>query len=439
MKKALISIPLAVLTATTLLAGCSSSEKTADSSGANSTDPVELNLWGGHPEIEPWYKKMAEEYKKEKPNVNVTISSFPLRDYEKKIAAALPSQSAAEIVTINPVVALRYIEGDMIHKAPEDLAKLVNTESSFPKIISETANYKGSVYGIPLHISKAVLFYNKKMFEEAGISGPPTTMDQYLEYAQKTAKKDASGKLVRAGQSLRLSGGGSGVAEKFWVLLMQNGGSVVKKIGDGQYKANYDNDAGLKTVQMYVDMVHKYKTDDPTLKHDAEAFEMEASAFFSRESWVVGDIQKKAPNLQYDTAPMPKATLVVPFNFHVSKSAEGNVAAASWDFIRFMMKPENQVELMRMTGWQPAREDLNLESLFKEVPQYKSFFEKRELETYPALPEFDEIMTKFADRLANKAFTDASLVDNPDKIKALLAEAAKETNDILKQNGHLAP
>ncbi len=92
----------------------------------------------------------------------MTISSFPLRDFEKKIAAALPSQSAAEIVTINPVVALRYIEGDMLHKAPEDLAKLVNTESSFPKIISETANYNGNVYGIPLHISKAVLFYNKK-------------------------------------------------------------------------------------------------------------------------------------------------------------------------------------------------------------------------------------------------------------------------------------
>jgi len=57
---------------------------------------------------------------------------------------------------------------------------------------------------------------------------------------------------------------------------------------------------------------------------------------------------------------------------------------------------------------------------------------------YPPIPEFDEILTKFADRLANRGFVDPSFVDNPDKIKAFLDEAAKETNDILKQNGHLA-
>ncbi|MEH7250683.1 extracellular solute-binding protein [Neobacillus niacini] len=441
MKKVLSLITLLLLTI--ILGACSSEESSSSknddtSKKDESSDPVELNLWGGHPELDPWYNKMAEQYNAEHPNVKVTISSFPLRDYEKKIAAALPAQSAAEILAVNPVVAQRYIEGGMMVEAPDKLAKLVNNESSIPKIISETANNNGKVYGVPQYISKAALFYNTKIFEEAGLSGPPTTMEQYVEYAQKTAKVDASGKLIRAGQSLRLSGGGSGVAEKFWVMLMQNGGSIVKKVADGKYEANYDNKAGLKTVQMYVDMVHKYKTDDPTLKHDAEGFQLEQAAFFARESWVVGDTQKKAPNLEYSSAPMPNSTLVVPFNLHVTKAAEGKVADAAWDFISYVSQPENQVEMMRMTGWQPTRQDLDLKELFKEFPQYEAFFVERDLQTYPPIPEFDEIMTKFADRLANKGFTDPSFVDNPEKIEAFLEEAAKETNDILKQNSHYA-
>lgn len=437
------AIASSIMVLSVVLAGCSGT-----GSGGGSADqgkaaqdpkkndkPIELTIWGGYPELDPWYKKMADDYKKEHPNVTINISSFPLRDFEKKIAAALPSNSAADILSVNPNIALRYVQGNMMKKAPDDLAKLVNS-GVYPELIANRAQEKNTVYGIPHQLGKGVIYYNTKMLKEANLSGPPTTVEQFTEYAQKLAKKDGSG-LQRAGMSLRLSGGGSGVAEKFWTLMAQSGGSVVKEMSPGKYKANYDNEAGLKTLQMYVDMVHKYKTDDPKIKHDAEAFELEQAAFFVRESWVIGDIKNKAPKLEYDTAPLPKANVVGISNFYVSNAAKDKEQAA-WDFVRFMMKPDNHKQMVTMTGWLPAREDLQMDDFFKEAPQYKAFFTKQELDTYPTIPEFDEILTKFADRLANKGFTDPSFVDNPDKMKAFLAEAAKETNDILKKAGHLA-
>jgi multiple sugar transport system substrate-binding protein len=154
---------------------------------------------------------------------------------------------------------------------------------------------------------------------------------------------------------------------------------------------------------------------------------------------VIGDIKQKAPNLQYATAPMPGANLIVEKDFYVTNAAKGDKAAAAWDFINFVMKPDNHKQQLVMNGWNVAREDLKLDDFFKEIPQFKSFFNKYDkLEVYPLIPEFDEIQTKFADRLATKGFTDPSFVDNPDKMKAFLAEAAKESNDILKKNGHLA-
>lgn len=427
-------LPILVMAAT----GCANQNESATSSSAGSNKPVEISLWTGYPELDPWFKIMTDEYKKQNPNITVNVSSFPLKEFEKKVSAAVPSNSAADIISINPSIALRYIQTNMIQKAPDDLSKMVNS-GIFPKVVVNDAMYNGAVYGVPHMMANAALFYNKKMFAEAGLTEPPKTMDQLVEYAQKLTKRDASGKVERSGFSLRLSGGGSGVAEKFWVMLLQNGGSILKEVSPGKYKADYNNDAGLKTLQMYVDMVHKYKTDDPVIKHDAEAFEMEKTAMFSRESWVIGDIKQKAPNLDYGTAVLPIANMLVEKDFYVTNSAKGNKEAAAWDFIRFLMKPENHKQQTVLTGWHPVREDLNLDDLYKESPQLKSFFAKyNKLEVYPSIPEYDEIQTKLADRLANKGFTDPSFVDNPEKMKAFIEEAAKETNDILKKAGHLA-
>lgn len=437
-----------ILALSVVLAGCGSKADNTASAGTgnqNSTqtsdkpkEPVKLSIWSGYPELDSWLNKMASEYSAANPNVSIEVASFPLRDFEKKVTTSLPSKSCADIVSINPNLAMRFVKEDMLLKAPEDLSKFVTGGAYAPAIV-DTVQYEGIVYGIPHMYGTASLYCNKKMFEEAGLKEPPKTMDELLEYAKKLAKYDASGKLIRSGMSLRLTGGGSGLAEKFWILMMQNGGSIVEEVSPEKYRAGYDNEAGLKTLQMYIDMVHKYHTDDFDILHDAEAFEAEKTAMFARETWVIGDIKSKAPQLEYFTAPMPNANIGITEDFFVAKSDNENKNLAAWDFVRFLMMPENHKQMTVMSGWQSGRLDLDMEDFFAENPQYRAFFtEYEKINTIPMIDEFDEIETKFAERLANKGFTDSSFVDNPEKMKAFLAECAAETNEILKENGHLA-
>ncbi|MEK3723250.1 extracellular solute-binding protein [Paenibacillus sp. FSL H8-0034] len=439
--KKLVSGGLAgMLVLTAMLSACSSSSNTstggAAQPGTSASDgkAVSLSIWTGWPELDPFFKKMADDYKKTKPNVSIEISSFPLRDYEKKVAAALPSKSAADILPLNPNLALRYIEGKMLQTIPDDLVKQ-NNSGIHQKLIVDTTVVGDKSYGVPSFMGSGAIYYNKDMLKEAGLTEPPT-VDNLLDYAQKLAKRDASGNLERAGMSLRLSGGGSGTGEKFWNILAQRGGSIVKEVSPGKFKADYNTEAGYQTLKLYVDMVHKFKTDDPKVKHDTEAFQTKAAAFYIRESNVIADTKKKAPDLNYDAAPL-KANVISLINYYVSSTDKAK-ADAAWDFIRFVTKPENHKQMVAMSGWLPPRDDLDLNDLYKEYPQYKAFFTKQELQMYPAIAEFDEILTKFADRIATKGFTDPSFVDNPDKMKAFLNEAAKETNDILKKAGHLA-
>ena len=78
------------------------------------------------------------------------------------------------------------------------------------------------------------MFYNTEMFKEAGLTRPPRSMEEYTEYASKLTRRDSSGKPTVSGWSLRLSGGGQGIAEKFWINLFQYGGTLLEPDGNGK-------------------------------------------------------------------------------------------------------------------------------------------------------------------------------------------------------------
>ncbi len=68
----------------------------------------------------------------------------------------------------------------------------------YPNIL-EAHSVDGTVYGVPLYVSPFVLFYNKDLFEQAGLdpNSPPTTYDEMLEIAPKLAElKTADGNQV---------------------------------------------------------------------------------------------------------------------------------------------------------------------------------------------------------------------------------------------------
>src|SRR5205807_2008068 len=196
--------------------------------------------------------------------------------------------------------------------------------------------------------SHASMFYNKAMFKEAGIAKPPSTFPELTEAARKLVKVDASGKMTRSGISLRLSGQGSGIGEKFRFVLEPAGGSLVVRTPSGKWHNGYDNDAGRAALQFYVDAVQKDKIDDPKVPHDADAFAAGNTAMLFREAWVIGEIQQKNPKLEYGVAPIPRwkaggpyKMLVQPWGIYVNGKS-GNKRAA-WEFLTSLNNAPDKV------------------------------------------------------------------------------------------------
>ena len=403
-------------------------------------DPSEMSLWGGWPEIEPVYQEVADAYHAQHPNVTIKVLTSPLREFEQKLSATIPADTAACIIEASPYPMQKFLAAGLIPPAPANVVEFMTAAGRFPEaLVKDNLAEDGNYYGLNYFQGRHSIYWNKDKFAAAGLTTPPETMEQVMEYAQKLAEHDGD-KLISSGLSLRLSGGGSGVGEKFWMYLFPNGGAIIEKTPSGKWHNGYNNEAGRKTVQMYLDLVWKHKADSHEIRHDAEAFELGQTAMFVRESWVIGDAAKKAPDLNFDTAPMPKGErwgdLATGVNLYVSRTCEHPDVA--WDFLLFLNSEENLRTLLKKTGWLPQRLDVDLSPVVNETPQYKSFLFSApdyQIYTYPTLPEFDEILTKFAERLVN-AFLDQSLVDNPDGVAKVLEEAAAETDEILKRNGH---
>ena len=315
-----------------------------------------LTLWTGYPELVPYYKAVAEAYAKSNPGFSLEVLSTTLREAEQKLAAALPTGTGPDIFDAGTAVSIKFITAGLLEPNPPAIDQYMKS-GAWDDFTVNFLSVDGKTYGLPLLEGRAAMYYNKAMFEEAGLAGPPSTFPELMDAAVKLTRRDADGKMTRSGVSMRLSGQGSGICEKFRFVLEPAGGSLLVPAGNGKWHSGFDNEAGRGALQFYVDVVQKEKVDDPRVPHDAQAFVTGATAMLFREAWVIGEVREKAPNLEFGVAPIPawtaggqKKAIVQPWPIYVSSQSENQDAGVGLPPV-----PDQRRERL------PAHEDVRLE------------------------------------------------------------------------------
>ena len=406
--------------------------------------PAEISVWSAFPELHDQVTWIAGKYMEKNPNVKIKTTLFPQRALEEKVAVALPAGQAADLIELDKMALYPYYVAGHLAPLPKEVVDWVKKNYPDYAVDSVTSD-KGELFTFPWLNSLKVMFYNKDHFKEAGINKTPDTIDEMMEMAKKLTKRDQKGNLTRAGFDLRLSGGGFGTSQKYWTQVMvPYGARDLEKVGN-KWTAGYDNDAGRKALQYYIDAVHKYKVDSLDFKSDAEAFGLGMTSMFQRESWVVGYLAKNAPKINYGVFMMPKGpggwgTIGNTMGLSISKSSKNKKEA--FDFAMFMLNDDMSRATFGDSGWQPFRKGVNYSELYKTRPPLKTFIDAAQTQGHSVLdyeniaPIF-EIHSRMADRLM-AAFKRADLLDNPAGIAKVIKDTAGETNRILDENGLLA-
>lgn len=406
--------------------------------------PVELNIWSAFPELHDQVQWIAAKYMEKNPNIKIKATLFPQRALEEKVAVALPAGQAADLIELDKMALYPYYAAGHLQPLPKNVVDWVKKNFPDYSVVSVTSD-KEEIFTFPWLNSLKAMFYNKDHFKEAGITKTPETIDEMMEMAKKLTKRDEKGNLTRAGFDLRLSGGGFGTSQKYWTQVMiPYGAKVLEKVGN-KWRAGYDNEAGRKALQYYIDAVHKHKVDSLDFKSDAEAFGLGMTSMFQRESWVVGYLAKNAPKINYGVFLTPKGpggwgTVGNTMGLSVAKASKYKKEA--FDFAMFMMNDEMSRATFGGSGWQPFRKGVDYSQLYKTRPQLKTFIDGAQTKghvvfDYENIAPIFEIHSRMADRLM-AAFKRADLVDNPAGIAKVIKETAEETNRILEDHGLLA-
>jgi multiple sugar transport system substrate-binding protein len=397
-----------------------------------------VTVWSGYPELQPIYEAAKADFEKANPNIEVKLEFFPLQGFIEKMNVVMPTGNGPDVAEMITSWAYNFVDAGLFLENPPSIAKDIK-KNVLPAYRPSTQWGKKSI-GVPVCYYSELLYYNKKMFKEAGLSSAPANYTQFANYAKKLAKYDASGNLTRSGFSFRIMGAPSGTMEKFWATaLIPNGADVVTAKGKGKFDAGFTPKIGEWGLKFYIDMLYKYKVDNFLVKHDSEAFALGQTAMFEREQWVTGYMKLNAPTMEYGIAHLPKyksrGTFVKARALYVTKSSKDRSDA--WKFVQFFFNPKYQAMMVSKTGWLSTRQDLNYNELLKDTPQLLNVM------TYPKgmklhwdamTPAYDEAHIKGAEVLI-KAFRDKSLVDNPKGVSKVISNVINAIRTVLRNYG----
>ncbi|UCF94153.1 MAG: extracellular solute-binding protein [Desulfobacterales bacterium] len=405
-----------------------------------------LSVWLGYGETLPAFEMVKEKFEKKYPDIKVEILTFSLRDFEAKLASAMPTGAGPDLLALHDFLFPRYYDNGYLEPLPPEFAAIANDPTKMNPTYTAIVTREGQAYGMPYWTGRSTLFYNLDYFQEAGLTRPPDTVDELWQYAEKLVKKDTDGNIERAGITMRLTGPSGGI-QKFGYLYYQMAGEQIFELGQkpGTVRVTLKDNMDV-AVQALLDRINHLhgdrKVDDWTLKHDAQGFASGVAAMLLRETWAIAFIKKNGPNINFNTAPMPKGKVRGAFNYIeiLSVSTQSKLKSQTWEFIAMLQEQEVLNTLLTTSGYSPLRKDRDFSWFLKDHPRYKAVMEDiADYNQYLEPPNiaYEEMTTRVGEVL-QAAYRDGALADNPEGCKKVILKMQEVAEDILEDNGILS-
>lgn len=306
-------------------------------------------FWGS-PEEAASHERVGEAFMAEHPEIKVEFYNEPWGDYFTKVETLWASGDSAAIPDVlflwpTPKYAA---QGVLENLDPFIEQSGYNLDDYWPALL-ESASYEGSVYGFPRDISVEALYYNKDMFDEAGIAYPDETWtwDDLRSAAEQLTIKDASGRVERYGLAME--------AGKWQLWAGQNGGSALDDMRNPS-TCTLADPAALDALTFFADLMNDgFAMRDADLSQaggDAGVFSSGQAAMIIQNSSRVSAFN--AAGLNYDVAVVP-----IPEGGQRSASAGGAawvMSAASdnkdaaWTFLSWLQSTDGGQRLYTESG-----------------------------------------------------------------------------------------
>jgi multiple sugar transport system substrate-binding protein len=320
---------------------------------------VVLNFWYWDQNGEEVYKQAITEFEKVNPNIQINMMIIPWSDYWTKLQTSLPTGTGPDVFWLNHPNAVTYMPTGLLLDL-EPAAGQIHFEN-FEKNFYAPFTSNGKRYGVPLFYDSIVLFYNKALFDKAGVKYPTDswTWNDYFDAAKKlTVKKD--GKTTQYG-TIAESDPQSGISN----FIFQNGGSI---FSSDKMKCVIDSPENRETVQNQLDLIYKYGYAPPIQEvRESGASTMFQSGLIAMMPYISANLKQYAEVLGKDlgVAPLPKQKQKASVYHNLAYAASAKTAhpTETKAFLAFLASKRHAEILSKV--WSPCFKD-SAELYFKE-------------------------------------------------------------------------
>ena len=132
-------------------------------------EPVTITYahFSGSGAQEETLKKMIEIFESKNPDIKVDVQITGYEDYFTKLATTVGGGNPPDVFEMNMENFLSY----MLRGACADLTGKIDTANYSEGTLAAVSS-EGKIYAVPMSFSTCVLFYNKDLFDQAGVAYP---------------------------------------------------------------------------------------------------------------------------------------------------------------------------------------------------------------------------------------------------------------------------
>jgi multiple sugar transport system substrate-binding protein len=289
-------------------------------------------------------EELAKRFSEEKKSIQVEVQVIPQAQVIPRLTTAFAGGQAPDCMGMSDAWLVQFATPGWLENLEGELNSSGLDKQIVPASMQLARLVKGQAHYVGFIVEPYAVYYNRKLFAEAGVSAAPKDIDEFRKVAAKLtdASKNRYGYYVL---------GGSGWQFQQWSGFVMNYGGlgVDNTFYDAQGNAVIDGPRYAQGLQQWLDLYQKDKVSPAasataTFQDQTNAFNAQQVAIVMGWGAYLTTLPQGIGENNVGTA-MPPAGPAGQFSFYGGNGYAINAASknkeACWEFIRFMLKREN--------------------------------------------------------------------------------------------------
>jgi ABC-type glycerol-3-phosphate transport system substrate-binding protein len=297
------------------------------------------------------WQSLADQFHEIHPNITIEFVDVPFENMHDTLLTQVAANNPPDTAYVDASIVGEFSSRGALVNLDEYIAQseAIDLNDYVPAFV-QSAQWEGSMYGLPIDGESTGLFYRTDCFEEAGLdpNHPPATWEEFREYAEVLTDPENNryGFIAFAPEA----------AYYFYPWLWQAGGDTLASPTD----VVWDSPEGQRAADFYVDLAQFAPPDflNSNSWDGRVAFANGDVCMYVAGAWFAGTLLTEFPDATglWAAAPLPQdercATTIAGDHLVIFEDSENPEAAFKW--IEFVSAPHNMAVLNLGTPENPA-------------------------------------------------------------------------------------